>query len=774
MLDKEQVNNNEVNIDLGQIISIFYRYKYAIILITLIAAFSSYFFAYFKTNIYEAETTVEVGRGSITGSSGQGDVLSSLSDSMSLDTEFDIIKSRLVTNKALKEVDWRHHYYIKTRIKEWELYAASPIRVELQEGIGINFFLYPSSDPESFRLHAEGSDKKGKWEYDKMHQYGAAIKNTHFELTVHRVEENPIEDGKYRFFVLTPLNATIAALRGVSVEHGSGYSNVFTIKNQDTVPLRAKEFLNALARAYMVQNIEKKTREASKMLTFIDEQLGEVNKNLQESANNLESFKKNTNTAEISTKTQLIITKMSEYESKLVDISIEEKMYDAVLKQIEGGEKLETLSIAGLRDSGTSLVQLVQELQQTVLKRDTLLLDYTKANREIAKLNKMISQINRGIIDILKNLKQSVKERKKLIQLAMGVYEKRLKELPANEKIYSRLERSYKVNQEIYAYLLKKRSEIAIIKASTVSKNRIIDPALPPRSVFKPNRPKIIVFGTLLGLLLGILYAFIREFLDDTIKNEEDVRRRISIPILGQIPHIEKITETEVAVLGSPKSAAIEAFRTLRSNLQYMSATGKSEVIVLTSTVGSEGKTTIAANLAAIMSLTGKRTIVLNLDLRKPTLAKKFNLSNNRGMSSLLSGRATLEEVVQKTSQENLFLISSGPIPPNPTELIESTAFKSLLEELKQDYDVVILDTPPVGVISDAISLMHLADTTIYVLRANYSKRVFLTNIQRLKDENDIPGLGILMNDVGYGLAYGYGYGSYGYGSYGYYSSEKS
>ena len=770
MADRKMVENRGVEIDLKRLAGIVAKQRYVILLLTLLFGFFAYLYAYLQVNIYETKTTVEVGRGSIIGGR-KGDVLSSLSDSMSLDTEFDIIRSRLVTDMALKEVDWRHRYFVKTKLKEWELYDTSPFRVEMKKGIGLNFFLYPSSNPHTFRLQVRGRDSSGSWEVDKGYRYGEVIRTPHFELTVERVKKNPLVDGRYRFYVMNELAATMSALSGISVGHGEGYSSVFTISNRDTVPRRARDFLNAMARAYMKQNIEKKTREASKMLAFIDAQLREINQSLHRSASNLEHFKKSTNTAEISTKTRLIITKMSGYRSRLIDVSIEEKMLDALLKQVKKGEKLETLSIAGVKINGGALLELVQELQQTVVKRNALLLDYTRANRKIEKLNNTIRQISSVIIDTLKNMKLSIAWRKALIGEALGEYEKRLKKLPTNEKIYSRLERNYQINQEIYSYLLKKRSETAIVKASTVSKNRIIDEALLPSSPIRPNRRRIVLAGIMLGLLLGIAYAFLRDFFDDTIKSEEDVRRLTAIPILGKIPHIRSALEG-VAVFEDPKSLVSEAFRTLRTNLQYMSAVEHSEVIALTSMIGSEGKTTIAANLGASMSLAGKRTIILNLDLRKPTMAKLFGLENNRGMSSLLSERATLKEIIQPTMWENLFLVSSGPIPPNPTELIQGRQFEKLLTVLRNTFDVIILDTPPVGVVADAMSLMHLADTTIFVLRANYSKRIFAGNVQRLKEENGISGLGILINDVEYGLAYGYGYGYKSYG-YGYYGREK-
>jgi capsular exopolysaccharide synthesis family protein len=321
------------------------------------------------------------------------------------------------------------------------------------------------------------------------------------------------------------------------------------------------------------------------------------------------------------------------------------------------------------------------------------------------------------------------------------------------------------VNEKIYSYLLEKRSETAIIKASTVSKNRMIDKALLPAAPILPNRKMIILSGLALGLLLGLALAFLRAFLDDRIKDEEEIPKLTHVPILGNIPHIKEHNQ-KVFVSSSPKSAIAESFRNLRTNLQFMTRGNHGHVIAVTSTVAGEGKTTVCINLGAIMSMAEKRTIILNLDMRKPTLHQQFGLKNEKGMSTLLSGHTKLVDVIQHTEYPNLDVISSGPVPPNPSELIQSELMEKLLEKLREVYDVVILDTPPVGLVTDARTLMHFADTSIYVVRAGYSKKVFLKNVEKISTFRDISGLGILLNDAkmhknNYSYGYGYGYGYY-------------
>lgn len=758
--EQTQSNRQDHDIHIKKVFHILDRYKWSIVFITLFFTVATYTYLYFKPNIYKTFATVEVGKSSRV----KQDVLSQLSDSMSLDTEVDIIKSRFVMHRALRDIDFTHKYYVIRNYKTIELYKKSPFSVDLEKGFGLEFTLKPIKDTREFELSVKGEENGEVWTYTNIHQYDQEIKESHFHLTVYKNKAMALRDNTYKFKVLSELSAVKMAMAGVGVEHSDGYSNIIKITNTDNIPLRGQEVVNALARAYLQQNIDKKTQEATKMLEFIDLQLITINSNLKDAALKLEDFKQSTSTAELSTKTQLIITKMSEYESRLVDISIEEKMLDSIYKQVKSGKNLGTLSVAGVSMKDSSLTDLIKKLQEAQLKKKILRKDYTEAYPKVVKLRSEILQLQSLIKNTVKNLKESVSDKRELIEDSLLQHEKRLKDLPEDERVYGRLERNFEVNKKIYSYLLEKRAETGILKASKVSKNRIIDDALISYVPIAPKRTKILVLGMMFGLLLGLLLAFLRDFLDDRIKSEDDLLSAESYAMLGVIPHIKQIDD--MAVFSAPKSGLAEAFRNLRTNLQFMVPAGTSHTIAITSTVGSEGKTTVCVNLGSIMSLAEKKTIILNLDMRKPTLHTRFGLINKTGMSTLLSGHATLNEVIQETGKKNLDIISSGPVPPNPSELIQNPIMVETLNKLKSSYDVIILDTPPAGLVTDARTLMHYADTNIYVLRAEYSKKDFLKNIKRLSTFEDIKGLGIVLNDLttdknSYGYGYGYGYGYY-------------
>jgi capsular exopolysaccharide synthesis family protein len=748
---------NEDEIDIKDIVRVVYRYKYMILLITLIFTAVSFYIAYFKPNIYQASATVEVGLKK-RGYASQ-DILNMAMDpgTINPDTEMEIIKSRFLAAKALTKVDFSHHYYVMKKWKKIELYKDSPFKVGMLKGFGIPFELH-KVDAKHYRLVVKSArDEKGReWNYDKVLPYGKEIITAHFHLNV--VREKPLSSSIY-YFVIDKKNR---ASGQVSVHQTSKYSTILKISYSDNVPLRAKEYANALAEAYIQQSIEKKTKEATRKLDFIDKQLKKITENLKSSAVKIEEFKKSAKTVSLSSKAEAIIKKMGEAEAKLEEISMESEMLDSLYKRIKKGRHLESISVVGIGAGNEALAEQLKTLQEAILKKKILREDYTEMYPGVIKLSKQISYLKKTIIETINNLRNSIHEKKLLLEKSIAKYQKQLNMLPADERMYGQLQRKFVVNEKIYSYLLEKRSETAIIKASTVSKNRVIDTALLPELPIKPKRKLIVLVGLILGLIVGIALAFLRNYLDDTVQTEDDVKHATDVPLLGMVPHMKE-DSNKLKVLISPKSAVAESFRNLRTNLQFMVRKGHSHVISVTSTIWGEGKTTVCINLAAIMSIANKKTILLNLDMRKPTLHEKFDLSNQYGMSTLLAGSTRLVQVIQKTEYKNLDVITSGPIPPNPSELIQGELMEKVIEKLREVYDVIILDTPPIGLVTDARTLMHLSDTSIYILRAGYSKKGFIQSIKELSALREIHGMGILLNDVkedrhGYGYGYGYGY----------------
>ena len=734
-------------------------------LVILFGMASSYY-AYFQPDEYEATATVEVGmeqRGS------SKDALSAAMSPgiMNAATEMEIIRSRKLSGRILKKVDFAHRYYTTKRFKEVELYKDSPFQVAMNKGFDISFDLHPVN-AEHYRLVVTDAKDENEtaWGYDEILPYDKEIVTEHFHLNI--IKSSAVQEVKYRFVVMNPEDIRDIVQERVSVSQPSEYATILEISYTDNIALRAQEAANALAEAYLKQNIEKKTKEESLKLDFIDKQLDRITENLKSSAIKLEEFKRSANTVNLSAKAEKIIRHMGESEVKLEEMSIQEGMLKKLYKQVKSGKRLETISIISTGKDGATLSHMIKQLQDAIIKKRILREDYTALYPEVRKLTKTIKQLKKLIVSTIKNLSENIEDRKKLLSQSIAQQQKILNKLPADERMFGQLQSKFAVNERIYSSLLEKRSQSAIIKASTVSKNRVIDLAILPKEPIKPERELIVLLGLVLGLIMGIILAFLRAFLNNRIKSEEDITEGTDVPIIGTVPHMGR-DKDRIKVFLSPKSSVAEAYRNIRTNLQFMQIKGKPHVIALTSTVGGEGKTSCCINLGGIMSMSDKKTIILNLDMRKPTMHEKFGLQNKVGMSNLLSGAASLSDVIQHTEYENLDIIASGPIPPNPNELIQSEFMLKVIEKLKEIYDVIIMDTPPIGLVADARILMHYADTSIYVLRADYSEKAYFRSVNALAKE-EIGSFTILLNDVKST------HGGYGYGSgdgYGYYEEEK-
>ncbi|MCF6244080.1 MAG: polysaccharide biosynthesis tyrosine autokinase [Sulfurovum sp.] len=761
------LDNKEVGeVDIKELFKILKQNKLLIILSGLLSALLFSAYAYYQPNIYEADSAIEIGPGQKSGSQKEDVLTMALGvGNVNLDTELGIMMSRKIAMTTLKKANLTHRYFAIDGYKRpQELYGESaPFEVLMKHGQNVIFSLIPIND-EKYRLEAEYKEGNGTtWSYDKIHTYNKEIKNRYFDFTLLVNDVKKLDAKKYKFMVLSERNAVKDLHKNISIGQKTDKSSLIEIVYKDTVALRAKDVANSIANSYIEHAIASKTAEASSILEFIDQQLADIDNGLKKSENELEDYKESISTVSLTFKAEGVVEKLSEYESELKKIDIKKKMLDTIYKKVQAGSDLETLSVAGL-NLDESLGILISKLQDALLERRPLLQQYKIAHSKVKGINRVIDQLKKMIRINIKTLKGNIDQRQSLLAQNVNDQKEMLAALPESERRLGRLQRNFTVNEKVYSFLLEKRASAVIAKAGTISANKVIDTAVLPLHPIGPKRALMSISGLLLGLLLGIGFVLFRGHLDTRIKDEDDVKNATSIPLIGAIPSFSA-TEGKAKVLEAPKSAASEAFRTLRTNLSFLSQSEDSLVITTTSTISGEGKTTMSINLGAVMSLTGKRTIIVDLDMRKPQLHKQLQLSNLKGISSVLAKKEKLSDVIQHihhAEYAGLDFISSGPIPPNPSELIQSDMMARVIEELKSEYDIIFFDTPPVGLVTDALLVMPQSDISIYVLRARYSEKEFLKEIEQMKETHNIKGLGIVLNDIKYEKSgYGYGHGYY-------------
>jgi capsular exopolysaccharide synthesis family protein len=361
--------------------------------------------------------------------------------------------------------------------------------------------------------------------------------------------------------------------------------------------------------------------------------------------------------------------------------------------------------------------------------------------------------------------------------------EGKLQAIPSKGQQLAEKNRQQKIKEELYLFLLQKREETAIASASTVSDSKVVEPALAGNSPISPNTRSAYMIAFILGLVVPGSVIALREYLNDRVHGRVDIERLTDAPFMGEIGHSEDAIA--LVVKHNSRRFISEQFRIIRTNLQFILSKTENPVVLVTSSFSGEGKSFVSTNIGAVMALTGKRTVILELDIRKPKVVSNLDLKRQKGITNYIIGSASIDEIIMPVPNvEKLFVISCGPVPPNPAEMLLDPKLKQLFDEVKKRFDIVIVDTAPVGLVSDAMVIGRHADCTLYILRQGHTYKNQVRLIDELYTQKKLPRLSVLLNDMKGGVGYGsyYGYGAYGYGSknrygygygYGYFDMEE-
>ena len=542
------------------------------------------------------------------------------------------------------------------------------------------------------------------------------------------------------------------------------------------------DFINALMKKYIENGLKESSEIATNTIKFVDEQLKDISGDLRSMENKIEDFKVKNNDDKLQINNNNLVASSNELIQEYLKVKFEYDFYQETIKNLNNAD-INKIFIPNVLNVSVQdpLYRSISELMSLYVQKNRL---ETQASDSSTSYQLLVEQIKTTKNILIANIESRLMQTKfTLDQLTEQLVDVdgKLKQMPAAESEFIRMNRIYELNNGFYNYLLQKRSEAAMAEASNVPKAKILEPAssytvsyvgIVPSSVYTFN------FGVAFAIpFLMVLLIFL---FNTKIMEKGDIESLTTIPIIGTVGHVK--ADSNLVILNEPKSVVSESFRAIRTNINYLTKEKKSFTVLITSSISGEGKTFCSINLASAYSLTGKKTLLIGGDLRKPKIFNDFNLSNTLGLSSFLIGKASLQEVTQATSKENLFLISSGPVPPNPSELIETEKMDAFFEEAKKIYDVIIIDTPPIGLVTDAMILTKHVDVNLYVVRQRYTHKNHLELVNQLYVDKKMVNVGIIVNDLKeqrigyrYGYNYGYGYG-YGYGySYGggYYAEEE-
>lgn len=575
-------------------------------------------------------------------------------------------------------------------------------------------------------------------------------------------------------------NSKVAKYQNIIIDNNEKMSAILELKLEGENKNRLVDYLNGTVKTLINNELLAKNQFATNTIAFIDSTLIAMEGQMKDTEKELKDFSKGKNLYELEVGGEKFTEKIGELDIEKDLVSRKLNYYNTLKSYLDNTSdfsKLPAPSVAGIDDP--NIVTNVSKLISLSAERSEL--SYTlKNNKKFKDFDSQMIAIKKVLLENIYSAKQAIQYDLGTLNKKINLFEGNIRKLPEQQQELLKINRKYDLNKDVYNSFLQKRSEATIVKAANLSDIQFIDPAKDTGgNIIGPKTNVNYVLALFLGLLIPLLIIFAITLLDTSIKNTDDITKLTKIPILGVIG--KKNTANNLAVFEKPKSALAESFRAVRSSLQFLykkqEQTG-SKTLMLTSSISGEGKTFCSINIATVFALSEKRTVIVGLDLRKPKIYQDFQVENNSGVVNYLIGQKNLSEITQKTAIPFLDFIPSGPIPPNPGELIMGESMQELLKELKEIYDYIILDTPPVGLVSDALELTPYCDATLYVVRQNVTKKDMLNLVNNKHKRGELNNISIVFNGfenkAKYGYNYGYGYG-YGYGNYanGYHEVEE-
>jgi len=594
-----------------------------------------------------------------------------------------------------------------------------------------------------------------------------------------QINDNPgLYTGNEYFVKFNDFDGTVSGYRGVNVSSDDKGGSILTLSMQGTNKARMVDYLNSTVRMLIKIQLDGKNQFATNTIRFIDSTLVAMESQLKETGSELKSFRKDKNIYEIEGGGAKVSDKIMDFDVEKDEVTRKIAYYNSLKSYLNNSvdySRLPAPSVAGIEDP--NIVVNVSKLIALSTQRSEMAYA-VKSDKIFKDFDNQMQAIKSVLLENIASAKSSLMYDLSMVNAKIGQAESTVKRLPEEQQELLKIQRKYDLSDNVYTEFLKKRNEAEIVKASNLSDIHFIDPAKDiGGALIGPKTSVNYILALFLGILVPLLFIFGIFFINNSIQNADDISKLTQIPLIGVIG-INK-DSLNLAVFDKPKSALSEAFRTIRSSLQFLykrQQVSGSKTLMITSSISGEGKTFCSINIATVFALSEKKTVIIGLDLRKPRLADEFNLKNQIGVVNYLIKQNSLAEITNSTQIPNLDVILSGPIPPNPSELILSDAMKELIIELKQKYDYIILDTPPVGLVSDALELAQYADVTLYIVRQNYTKKDMITLLNTRIKRGELTNASIVLNGyenkAKYGTAYGYGYG-YGAYSNGYHEEEE-
>lgn len=749
-------------------------YKYVrflpwVIISVALALLVAYVYLRYATPIYSVGGTLLIKN---EGQNTRGDKFEDLfinSKSQNIQSEVEILKSKPLMARVVKKLGLQYSYFAKGKIKDQNIYKSTPFIIETVQ-------LADSS--RSFTLKIKFADGGFRINDDLLVlKPGQYFRNSYglFRLTM----KPNMQYGKEYYVTYQPLIPAAAGLAGpLQVVPKSQGSGILNISLQTTNSQMGADVINTLMDEYSEFTKESKNKISDQTIEFIDGRIAILSGQLDTVQQQMLNYMERNDIVDVESQSSVYFDKIKESDKLVGEQELQLMAVEGIASYLNQKQNEFTKVPSTLTLTDATLGELISGYNKLQIDREAMLeAQVPAANPAVIEIESQIKLLREKLIENLGNIRNSYIRTINEIKRGSAMAEGQLKMLPVKSRGFYEIKRQVDGKQGLYNILLEKREQTAISRASTISNSQVVESAMPTSNPVKPSRRAIQMLAILIGLAIPSLFIFMKEVLNDKVTTRFDIEKITAAPILGELGH--SYSDKTLIVNKTTRSMVAEQFRIIRSNLQYILSKNEKPVILVTSSFSGEGKSFASTNMGAVMALTGKRTVILEFDIRKPKVLSGLGMPKRSGITNYLVGKTdNLEElIVPVPDHDHLFVLACGPIPPNPSELLLGERLKQMFDILKEKFDVVIVDTAPVGMVSDAMTLGKQADCTLYIVRQGHTFKKQVTMIDEFYRENKLPKVSIIINDIkikpGYGYygygRYGYGYG-YGYG--GYYEEE--
>lgn len=685
------------------------------------------------------------------------------SNAKNIQNEIEVLKSKPLMERVVSSSNLNVSYFAKGKIKELDVYHDAPFALEV-------FKLHDSSSTFNLAIDFVSSNVFRVNNEPKQFTFGQVFENGFGVFRLNKRAE-AAKGSQYRVTYTSIYTEAAYLSSAIIIAPKNQGSSTVVLSLESTNPQFAADVINGLMDQYADYTLEQKNIANQQTKAFIDERVKVVAREIDSINNKRLAFMRENNLADVESQGSEYFTRASAADQVANEQRIKLDIAQSIDQYLLNAQMSHTPVPSPLTVVDPTVANMIAAYNVAQMERKSLTDGGTpEGNVLVKQKDEQIEKLRQNILESLRNVKSSISTTIQHVESEGSQAQSKIRALPAKQQVLEDIKRQQASKLALYNFLMEKREESELAIAANISSSKILDVAMPNAIPVKPSRRTVQLLAILIGIAIPALFIFALEMLNDKVTTRYDIERITEAPVLGEIGH--SLSDSPLVVTHGNRSVVAEQFRIIRSNLQYVLNHVSKPVIMVTSSFSGEGKSFISTNVGAVMALAGKKTVILEFDIRKPKILSHLRMSKTPGITNYLLGKIELKDTfVAVPGQENLYVVSCGPVPPNPSELLLDQKIDDLFVYLKNNFDAIIIDTAPVGMVSDAMTLGKYADSTLYIVRQGHTFKRQIGLIDEYHQTNKLPRISIILNDVKLRAGYGYyGYGRYGYG-YGYGSS---